>query len=158
MSPTEVMKRVLKVLENKQLRTDEHLIPIIVDDLRQAIEQAGKDVRNVDTLEPVAFPGPTFQQVAPGIEVGYDMVGGVDIRLGGDFVYVHINYDYRYTDNASRANLADRIVGLLTHPPTAQPLTDDQIKAIYNNVKGLDFYLNFAKAIEATHGIKGASL
>lgn len=29
----------LKLLENKRLLTDEHLIPIIVDDLRQAIAQ-----------------------------------------------------------------------------------------------------------------------
>jgi hypothetical protein len=38
----EAMKRALKVLEEKKLRTDEHLIPIIVDDLRQAIEAAEK--------------------------------------------------------------------------------------------------------------------
>lgn len=60
-----------------------------------------------------ALPGPVFEQVAPGVEVGYDMFGGVDIRLGGDFVYVHINYDYRYTHNSARRALADNIVELL---------------------------------------------
>ena len=60
-----------------------------------------------------ALPGPVFEQVAPNIEVGYDMFGGVDIRLGGDFVYVHINYDYRYTHNSARRALADNIVELL---------------------------------------------
>jgi hypothetical protein len=55
-----------------------------------------------------------FEQVANGIEVGYDFFGGVDIRLGGEFVYVHINYDPRYTHNAARTQLADKIVGLLT--------------------------------------------
>lgn len=74
---------------------------------------------------PVTVPGkrPTtqFKQVAEGIELGYDVFGGVDIRLGGDFIYVHINYDSRFTDNASRQRLAEQIVGLLTHPPT-QPV------------------------------------
>lgn len=55
----------------------------------------------------------TFEQVAQGIEVGYDMFGGVDIRLGGDFVYVHINYDYRYTSNQARQTLAEKIVQVL---------------------------------------------
>jgi hypothetical protein len=40
--------------------------------------------------------------------------------------------------------------------PAHRPLTDEQIEVIYNNVKGLDFYLNFARAIEAH--IKGSSL
>jgi hypothetical protein len=44
------------------------------------------------------------------------LFGGVDIRLDGEFVYVHINYDYRYTDNATRQRLAEQIVGLLTSP------------------------------------------
>jgi hypothetical protein len=66
---------------------------------------------------PVAFPPVQFERVAEGIEVGYDFLGGVDIRLGGEFVYVHINYDYRYTHNAGRKALADQIVGLLTTPP-----------------------------------------
>jgi len=67
--------------------------------------------------EPVALPPVQFEKVAEGIEVGYDFLGGVDIRLGGEFVYVHINYDYRYTHNAARKALADQIVGLLTTPP-----------------------------------------
>lgn len=41
-----------------------------------------------------------------------DGKGGVDIMIG-DWVYVHINYDYRHTCNASRAALANEIVELL---------------------------------------------
>ena len=71
------------------------------------------------------LPETPFQEVAPGLEVGYDFFGGVDIRLGGEFVYVHINYDHRYTHNSARAHLADQIVGLLTGkdaaPPAQQP-------------------------------------
>ena len=63
------------------------------------------------------LPPVQFKQVADGIDGGYDIFGGVDIRIGGDFVYVHINYDHRYTDNASRKLLADQIVGLLTAQP-----------------------------------------
>lgn len=40
------------------------------------------------------------------------MDGGIDILLD-DFVYVSINYDYRYTDNASRHALAEKIVSIL---------------------------------------------
>jgi hypothetical protein len=72
-----------------------------------------------------------FEQVINGIEVGYDFFGGVDIRLGGEFVYVHINYDPRYTHNTARTQLADKIVGLLTGntaPPQRewQGLTDEE--------------------------------
>jgi hypothetical protein len=49
----EAMWRALKVLENKKLRMDEHLIPIVVDDLRQAIEQAKKQDEPPDYVEPV---------------------------------------------------------------------------------------------------------
>jgi hypothetical protein len=48
----------------------------------------------------------------PNLTINYDMFGGVDIKLD-DFVYVHINYDYRYTDNFSRAELANKIAKLL---------------------------------------------
>lgn len=44
---------------------------------------------------------------------------------------------------------------LYTKPQPAQkPLTDEQITEIFSTTKGLDFYLNFARAIEAAHGIK----
>lgn len=38
--------------------------------------------------------------------------GGIDV-LVEDWVYVNINYDYRYTDNASRLRLAKDIVELI---------------------------------------------
>lgn len=40
------------------------------------------------------------------------MDGGIDIMID-DFVYVSVNYDYRFTNNAARRALADKIVGLL---------------------------------------------
>jgi len=40
-------------------------------------------------------------------------------------------------------------------PPQRKPLTDEEITEIFSTTKGLDFYLNFARAIEAAHGIKG---
>lgn len=46
----------------------------------------------------------------------YRCDGGVDIKLD-DFVYVSVHYDYRYTDNASRARLAEYIVKRLAAPP-----------------------------------------
>lgn len=57
----------------------------------------------------------------PEVKIKYDNAGGVDIILD-DFVYVHINYDYRYTSNAARTVLANEIVKILTIPsptPTA---------------------------------------
>lgn len=47
-----------------------------------------------------------------GVKAEYDIFGGVDIKID-DFVYVHINYDYRYTSNAERANLANHILAYL---------------------------------------------
>ena len=104
--------------------------------------------------EPVALPLVQFEKVAEGIEVGYDVFGGVDIRLGGEFVYVHINYDYRYTHNAERKALAKQIVGLLTTPPQRKPLTDVEIESLYENTEFVNWARSFARAIEAAHGIK----
>ena len=56
----------------------------------------------------------------------YDYKGGVDIKIG-DFVYVHINYDYRYTDNASRAILASKIVEMIT-PTNKVPTCECGVK------------------------------
>ena len=70
----------------------------------------------VPDAKPAAWGMTTYQEIMPGIELGFDLFGGVDIRLGGEFVYVHINYDHRYTHNAARTVLANDIVKLLTTP------------------------------------------
>jgi hypothetical protein len=49
---------------------------------------------------------------APAISLVYDFFGGVDIKCD-DFVFVHINYDYRYTCNSHRTWLAEEIKKLL---------------------------------------------
>jgi hypothetical protein len=45
-------------------------------------------------------------------------------------------------------------IPLYTTPPQRKPLTDEEITEIFSTTKGFDFYLNFARAIEAAHGIK----
>ena len=96
------------------------------DDCQQKVNKAREKLREAlaeqpaQQQEPVAFSPVQFEKVAEGVEVGYDFLGGVDIRLGGEFVYVHINYDYRYTHNAARKALADQIVGLITTQPAQQ--------------------------------------
>jgi len=47
-----------------------------------------------------------------------------------------------------------KIKPLYTTPQQRKPLTDEQIEEIFSITKGLDFYLNFARAIESAHGIK----
>lgn len=46
------------------------------------------------------------------LSMEYRLDGGVDIKLN-DFVYVSVNYSYRYTNNDSRAKLAEYIVKYL---------------------------------------------
>lgn len=123
--------------------------------------------------ESVTLPPVQFEKVAEGIEVGYDFLGGVDIRLGGEFVYVHINYDYRYTHNAARKALADQIVGLLTTPPQPESvidksaavriatslgwepkrtwvgLTDEEIMDMYNEPRSDAEMIAFGREVEA---------
>ena len=69
----EAMWRALKVLENKKLRMDEHLIPIVVDDLRQAIEQAEKQ-------EPVAWVYVNEDGECEQIEYGTDGCDDPDVQ------------------------------------------------------------------------------
>lgn len=70
------------------------------------------------------FPDTRFTEVMPGIELGYDFLGGIDIRLGGEFVYVHVNYDYKYTDNSGRTRLAENIVKLICGGRLVDPSTN----------------------------------
>jgi hypothetical protein len=85
-----------------------------------------------------------FKTVGEGIEVGFNLWGGVDIRLGGEFVYVHINYDHRYTSNAARAKLADDIVRLMSGKSALDPTPDMFWKAADSdtNYASIDELLN----------------
>lgn len=56
----------------------------------------------------------------PTVKLRYDKCGGVDVMLD-DFVYVHINYNYRYTCNASRTALANQIVEWLCPNEKSDP-------------------------------------
>jgi len=55
---------------------------------------------------------PTRTKEINGVTLEYDLFGGVDIKIE-DFVYVHINYDHRYTHNATRKALTESIAGLI---------------------------------------------
>ena len=117
--------------QNAALRLGEELSTVGPDGYYNMTAQQWLDwaMENVtparlSALEPEPVFEVKFEQVADGIEVGYDFFGGVDIRLGGEFVYVHINYDPRYTHNAARTQLADKIVELLTGN-TAPPQRND---------------------------------
>lgn len=59
------------------------------------------------------FAPNSYEQIAEGIEVGYDLIGGADIRIGGEFNYVRINYHGLYTSNAAQKHLVNEIVGIL---------------------------------------------
>jgi hypothetical protein len=170
----EAMKQALDCLQAAyNLQQIDDLIPAhapvkqAVAALRQAIEQAEKRTtefsaqtkRNIEFMkqfenkenqEPMELPAIKFAQVADGIEVGYDLFGGVDIRLGGEFVYVHINYDYKYTDNATRTLLANDIVRLLTTPQPQREwvgLTDEEIaEAIGDSIDDV-YFSDFRKVI-----------
>lgn len=47
------------------------------------------------------------------------------------------------------------VIPLYTSPPVSKPLTDEQIMEMYNEPRSDAEMLEFARAIEAAHGIKG---
>ena len=61
---------------------------------------------------------------------------------------------YGLPDDVKAACEVEYLRRLYTTPPQRKPLTDEEITEIFSTTKGLDFYLNFARAIEAAHGIK----
>lgn len=52
----------------------------------------------------------------PQLSIKYDPMSATTVIALDDFAYVHIHYDYRYTDNASIRALADHIVSYLKGP------------------------------------------
>jgi hypothetical protein len=86
----DAMKRALKVLENKKLRMDEHLIPIVVDDLRQAIEQAEKEA----TLQEISDIGQEIERPVKSYTGGYPQYATDDMSTKPENIdtsaeYVH---------------------------------------------------------------------
>ena len=69
-----------------------------------------KENANADCLQRLVRP--QFEIIEPVLRMRHDDCGGIDIMLD-DFVYVHVNYDYRYTSNGARLHLANQIAALL---------------------------------------------
>lgn len=93
------------------------------------------------------FAPNSYEQVAEGIEVGYDLLGGADIRIGGEFNYVRINYHGLYTSNAARKHLVDEIVALLNGGSVIS-LTD---KVEFRELKELSNAINMGLPIWPTN-------
>jgi len=70
-----------------------------------------------------------------------------------DEPFGYFKYDLRL-DAWVQNRESNQGVAFYTTPPQRKPLTDEEITEIFSTTKGLDFYLNFARAIEAAHGIK----
>ena len=67
MTDREAMTMALRILENKRLRTDEQLIPIVVDALRQALAQPEQA-----SNEPPAYVEPPTSDYHNGWEEGFE--------------------------------------------------------------------------------------
>ena len=138
------MRQALKALEvaTTPLAKDRQEVLLARDALFRALEQpAIKQGWDVDTLldkpkqpaqqEPVAWVNANSLQ---GLTLGY-------------YAYAEI-----YTDES-----AGRIP-LYTRPQAREPLTDEQINEFFQGMEPNNgFWLSFARAIEAAHGIKVAA-
>jgi hypothetical protein len=84
---------------------------------------------------------PLRTETINGLTLEYDILGGVNIKIE-DFVYVHINYDHRYTHNSVRKELAEKIAELISGKEN--PLPDHEMTAneLFNKLCGelLDGY------------------
>ncbi len=73
--------------------------------------------------DPVFAQKPPLQivkMITPTVTIENDLFGGVAIKID-DFVYVQVNYDHRYTCNASRRDLVNHIIEYLTGVKTDDP-------------------------------------
>lgn len=87
------------------------------------------------------FAPVSFEQVAEGIEVGYDLLGGVDIRINGEFNYVHVNYHGLYASNAARTNLTNSIVELLKGGTVVSSSDEQELKEFRDLANALNMGL-----------------
>lgn len=82
------------------------------------------------------------------VSTHHDGKGGIDIKID-EWVYVHINYNYRYTDNAHRAWLAREIVSLLNRPDDNNlPITREWLASIGFKPVPSDMGPNYADHME----------
>lgn len=78
-----------------------------------AFEAGAKHGRAVLAMQPSPAPLPV------GVSVEKDFLGTVHIKIG-DFDFIQIQYDHRFTYNSHQEWVANQIVAVLTAPPAAE--------------------------------------
>jgi hypothetical protein len=109
-------------------------------------------VQNRDSNQGVAFYTTPPQQEAKDEPVAWsELQKAADLIVKEKFLYK------RFIDGTPLANDISCWMATFAQEYTTQsqrkPLSDEELTEIFSTTKGLDFYLNFARAIEAAHGI-----
>jgi hypothetical protein len=156
------MRQALEALENLQGLCSEESdfveqvtiwTPEAIDDLRQAIEQAGK-------AEPVLVVARHDLEKLLKHPEGDKHIKAFIPPGMGDEVLLYTHPPTAPAQPYSGCSTAQ--VDPFVQAPAQQPLTDAAIQATWTRTATYDTHLidvlNFARAIEASHGIKGASL
>jgi hypothetical protein len=162
MSQADVLRQALEALENLQGLCSEESdfveqvtiwTPEAIDDLRQAIEQAGK-------AEPVLVVARHDLEKLLKHPEGDKHIKAFIPPGMGDEVLLYTHPPTAPAQPYSGCSTAQ--VDPFVQAPAQQPLTDAAIQATWTRTATYDTHLidvlNFARAIEASHGIKGASL
>jgi hypothetical protein len=162
MNQINAMRQALEALENLQGLCSEESdfveqvtiwTPEAIDDLRQAIEQAGK-------AEPVLVVARHDLEKLLKHPEGDKHIKAFIPPGMGDEVLLYTHPPTAPAQPYSGCSTAQ--VDPFVQAPAQQPLTDAAIQATWTRTATYDTHLidvlNFARAIEASHGIKGASL
>lgn len=104
-------------------KTIERLKEVIAHGETQTMKQP-RETQQQDAQTEAAEAGSVQRVVVlhePKVSIRHAEAGAMEVMID-DWVYVRINYDYRYTDNASRMWLAKEVQKLLQHNDGDEPL------------------------------------
>ena len=141
----EALKLALEALEEiNKLSIGENAIclPAEIDTAMDAIKEALEQPEP----EPVAWTDENFTELAIDEDIAKDI---------GATVPLYTAPPKREPEPVIDKSAAIRIATSLGWTPQRKPLTDEEIENLWQNTSPYYDYQDFARAIEAAHGIKG---
>ena len=119
--------------------------------MAETVEQAARDVAKC--LNERDGQGLDLRHVAMLVHYAQQPVQQEPVAWRFPKAGIDNGYHYTETLQGEESRFLKSWEPLFTPPQAAQPLSEERVREIYESTSGLDFYRNFARAIEQAHGI-----
>ena len=164
----EVLQQALQYVESNSFGGSDTLELIVALKAALAQPEQERDIANLIAGTLCVSRGTAYEMMREALEEAQPELPTIEQSLIVEGEPVAWSTDIEFDDDTEiilpeekgRLGTAGMTIPLYTSPPKRQPLTDEQIEAVYENASGQELrpqdyriVLQFARAIEAAHGI-----